>query len=255
MNSVQATQQRSLRFLNDVKHVWTSGETCQDIMALTIGTMWVQTAREVLKQLGDISPYLFVMADVETGQCLVLEDPPKVSRRILKAPRFKEMPKHVATNLHILKRNSHVKVMNHDQYRLLVYKKAVVDELSKLKKWSRDVVPRKLAKLSSDTFPGLTQNRDPYDFDSALDPISVWGALNNDIKKSKTECSFCNEPGRGLKRCAGCNRRYYCSKACQLEDWKGGHKESCQAERDACYSSDMDRDKAADFIRLYHVAV
>lgn len=32
-----------------------------------------------------------------------------------------------------------------------------------------------------------------------------------------------------LKKCNGCLRAYYCSRECQVRDWKGGHKGQCQA--------------------------
>lgn len=31
-----------------------------------------------------------------------------------------------------------------------------------------------------------------------------------------------------LFACSGCNKRYYCGKACQRQDWKGGHKQDCE---------------------------
>ncbi|KAG0238078.1 hypothetical protein BGW42_007632 [Actinomortierella wolfii] len=30
-----------------------------------------------------------------------------------------------------------------------------------------------------------------------------------------------------FKRCAGCRKKYYCSRACQVNDWKQGHKNKC----------------------------
>ena len=45
-------------------------------------------------------------------------------------------------------------------------------------------------------------------------------------------CCRCNKPlGRkDIKRCNGCNRMTYCSKACQREDWLNGHNQTCNKE-------------------------
>ncbi|KAK3828592.1 MAG: hypothetical protein J3Q66DRAFT_435097 [Benniella sp.] len=39
-------------------------------------------------------------------------------------------------------------------------------------------------------------------------------------KKEKTKNQF--------QRCGGCKRRYYCSRECQVNDWKNGHKTACR---------------------------
>lgn len=48
-------------------------------------------------------------------------------------------------------------------------------------------------------------------------------------------CFRCLKPNESLKKCAGCNTASYCSRDCQVQDWKalskggGGHKASCLA--------------------------
>lgn len=41
-------------------------------------------------------------------------------------------------------------------------------------------------------------------------------------------CSYCYSPLEKLLRCGKCNKRLYCSRECQLIDWKGAsHKHFC----------------------------
>lgn len=52
---------------------------------------------------------------------------------------------------------------------------------------------------------------------------------------SKTElhtCPTCGQEEQKLgefKRCGGCKNVYYCSRKCQVRDWKAGHKQKCDA--------------------------
>ena len=45
-------------------------------------------------------------------------------------------------------------------------------------------------------------------------------------------CPTCGQkegkPGE-FKRCGGCKNVYYCSRKCQVQDWKAGHKQKCEA--------------------------
>ena len=34
----------------------------------------------------------------------------------------------------------------------------------------------------------------------------------------------------GLMRCTKCRQKLYCSKACQVAGWKGGHKQECERQ-------------------------
>lgn len=40
-------------------------------------------------------------------------------------------------------------------------------------------------------------------------------------------CGGCGKAGRGMRKCGRCKRVHYCSKECQTEDWRGGHREKC----------------------------
>ena len=48
-------------------------------------------------------------------------------------------------------------------------------------------------------------------------------------------CSKCkrNTPDRELEQCAGCSVARYCSKKCQVKDWKRGHRDDCAEIRKA----------------------
>jgi hypothetical protein len=55
-------------------------------------------------------------------------------------------------------------------------------------------------------------------------------------------CAFCLKESAGMKTCAGCNKRAYCSVACQKKDWlplgQGqGHKNWCKV---TCCEEDVD---------------
>jgi len=52
---------------------------------------------------------------------------------------------------------------------------------------------------------------------------------NNLVKR--TTCSQCDtESSAVLKKCSKCGVSAYCSRKCQLQHWKGGHKQSCCSE-------------------------
>lgn len=42
-----------------------------------------------------------------------------------------------------------------------------------------------------------------------------------------TNCKYCGGVD-AKQRCAGCLSVFYCSKNCQVSDWKGGHKTECK---------------------------
>lgn len=49
-------------------------------------------------------------------------------------------------------------------------------------------------------------------------------------------CAFCGKlaPAGQLRTCGSCKRVAYCSRSCQVKDWKqGGHKEVCVAAEGA----------------------
>ncbi|KAG0298593.1 hypothetical protein BGZ98_000141 [Dissophora globulifera] len=49
-----------------------------------------------------------------------------------------------------------------------------------------------------------------------LKSCAAQGCGNKEFKKDQ------------FQRCAGCKKRYFCSRVCQVNDWKNGHKKSCQ---------------------------
>jgi hypothetical protein len=59
--------------------------------------------------------------------------------------------------------------------------------------------------------------------------------LDEDKKNAKQAprtgwCSYCNNENLGLelKKCSQCKSAEYCSKECQVADWKGLHKKHCK---------------------------
>ena len=46
---------------------------------------------------------------------------------------------------------------------------------------------------------------------------------------AEIECNYCKKKQGSAKfeLCSACKKVYYCSKDCQVKDWKSGHKTSC----------------------------
>jgi tetratricopeptide (TPR) repeat protein len=65
-------------------------------------------------------------------------------------------------------------------------------------------------------------------------PKSQLVKVEEDPKSSKYACLNCKKPDRRdgiiLSKCTGCMNAAYCSKECQLQDWKN-HKKSCKMYR------------------------
>ncbi|XRB18000.1 hypothetical protein RI054_17g78450 [Pseudoscourfieldia marina] len=60
-----------------------------------------------------------------------------------------------------------------------------------------------------------------------------------------TSCDMCGTESSSLKKCGGCGSRAYCSRECQLSDWKsGGHKQACKGKKEA-HPKNMEVAKAA----------
>ncbi|BDA50009.1 hypothetical protein COCOBI_15-1370 [Coccomyxa sp. Obi] len=53
-----------------------------------------------------------------------------------------------------------------------------------------------------------------------------------DLEREKRHvmCAFCDEMCYPLKKCSGCQSVGYCSKKCQIMDWKAGHKHACKQQ-------------------------
>lgn len=68
-------------------------------------------------------------------------------------------------------------------------------------------------------------------------PSNQWRVnLNSKVKVDRAEleslsqlnvCAACRAV-RICKKCARCQKKSYCSKTCQVQDWKKGHKRECQ---------------------------
>ena len=52
--------------------------------------------------------------------------------------------------------------------------------------------------------------------------------------------------GAGLMRCTKCRQKVYCSKACQVAGWKGGHKQECERLLGHFHSGQGEHDKAIE---------
>ena len=44
-------------------------------------------------------------------------------------------------------------------------------------------------------------------------------------------CETCDEQTWKMQKCGGCRLAHYCSKACQLQNWRSGHKYHCSPEQ------------------------
>ncbi|KAF8206863.1 hypothetical protein K438DRAFT_2013906 [Mycena galopus ATCC 62051] len=58
----------------------------------------------------------------------------------------------------------------------------------------------------------------------------------------------------GLKRCGGCSFAYYCSRLCQTDDWRNGHRRACVALSSRHYKHSHISAKDGSFLRalLHH---
>jgi hypothetical protein len=77
--------------------------------------------------------------------------------------------------------------------------------------------------------------------------------LDGDKKNAKQDpktgrCSYCNKesPRMELKNCSRCKFVHYCSKECQIADWRAGHKKDCERykrerEQGAAYKAQLRR--------------
>jgi hypothetical protein len=62
--------------------------------------------------------------------------------------------------------------------------------------------------------------------------------LDEDEKKAKQaaktrKCFYCNSESLELElmKCSQCKSAHYCSKKCQVADWKAGHKKNCETNK------------------------
>ena len=58
--------------------------------------------------------------------------------------------------------------------------------------------------------------------------VTVAVRVREAMPRADNECEKCE--GNAIKRCSGCRLVYYCSTACQKQDWKF-HKVTCQKNK------------------------
>ncbi|KAF8597206.1 hypothetical protein BDV93DRAFT_404146, partial [Ceratobasidium sp. AG-I] len=75
----------------------------------------------------------------------------------------------------------------------------------------------------------------PYATRAAISPLfavsylEAVGGVPRANAHSDVACWSCGGPGQPkLLTCAKCKKARYCSSACQLKDWKAGHKQDCK---------------------------
>lgn len=51
-------------------------------------------------------------------------------------------------------------------------------------------------------------------------------SLYTNFSVQMTNCKVCN--GEAKQKCSGCFNVFYCSRNCQVKDWKNGHKNECK---------------------------
>lgn len=75
----------------------------------------------------------------------------------------------------------------------------------------------------STTVAGKAPTPDIQEF---LDHVSKMLASEHAPKRA---CHVCDAtiPCDTISRCSGCQAVYYCGRACQVKDWKGGHQAAC----------------------------
>ncbi|KAF8181242.1 hypothetical protein K438DRAFT_1841412 [Mycena galopus ATCC 62051] len=71
--------------------------------------------------------------------------------------------------------------------------------------------------------------------DVVLDRLKVKRQFDSGQHLTRKACDY-EECGRiqrktDFKRCAGCKRLYYCSKECQIKDWRAQHRRTCKHTR------------------------
>ena len=63
-------------------------------------------------------------------------------------------------------------------------------------------------------------------------------SIGRNIDPDPKKCNFDKCLNKGTKKCDRCKKARYCSRACQVEDWKKSHKAQCQkTEQNSTVSS------------------
>ena len=53
----------------------------------------------------------------------------------------------------------------------------------------------------------------------------------NETPTQEAVCFWCGNAEKALSKCAKCRVASYCSRECQIKDWKAGHKHSCKSKQ------------------------
>lgn len=240
-----------MEVLQGVRHVF-EGAPGPDSYASTIGLMFVQSVLEIGRQVsGVFDKYYIVLADVNSGDSLFVDRMPRMTRWLRTAPEM-DLHKHIQHNLKLLKTNSHMKMFNHDSYRLYLYRKNLLDYISLTCGWKLEKVPKRIAHHVKKMCPDLCQSQNKYDFDSSADVMTLYGCLYQKPLWSKEECLTCKTSGVKLRKCSDCQKVYYCSRECQIKHWKSGHKDECRDLKEFYTVMEDDNNRLSSFANKFN---
>ena len=106
----------------------------------------------------------------------------------------------------------------------LIYSQALV-------KLSEHIHDGSIAIPGSDVMPALLfwlrKSRD-LGYNYAREMLKKWES------HGQSQCAHCGKKAQGggkFKQCSKCKSQWYCSKECQVEAWKAGHKNDCKRAR------------------------
>lgn len=69
----------------------------------------------------------------------------------------------------------------------------------------------------------------PEDWDSAYaSALSMNLTVANRLRPPPPKCAGCEKTQGPFSHCARCKKVHYCSKECQVADWKKGHRDVCK---------------------------
>lgn len=214
--------------LQDIRQVFEGSPNVKGYFS-GISSAFVQAALEIRKQMPDVlDHYYLVIADVDTGHSLILNDLPRMTKWLRSAPQ-EDLRGHVQQNLALLRTSSHMKMMNYDSYRLYLYRRQLLDFISQTMCWSLEKVPKRIAKRVKKMYPHLCQPQNKTDYDSSPDLMTLYSCMSEPKEMfSKDECYQCGVKKEKMQKCSMCHKARYCSKECQTLHWKSSHKDECQ---------------------------
>ncbi len=59
-------------------------------------------------------------------------------------------------------------------------------------------------------------------------PPKVSSSRYKEILATQRSCNFCLRKVKNIQRCSSCKNVYYCSRDCQIQDWRQGHNNLCK---------------------------